>query len=213
MAPLPLLPRLWARTVIDSETGCYRWTGGKQSGKGDNDYGVINYNGRTRPVHVAAYEEITGVPVPDGYHVDHVRAKGCRYRNCWNIAHLEAVTPRENILRGNSPSARNARAEVCPSGHPYDEENTRVYRGMRHCRACGRERAKAQYRARRAAEGKTVGPPMAEKTHCPQGHPYDAENTKYENGRRACRICRNASSRRSQQRRRDRLKEQKQQTE
>jgi len=34
------------------------------------------------------------------------------------------------------------------------------------------------------------------KTHCPQGHPYDAENTiiDNENGGRRCRICRNRQS-------------------
>jgi hypothetical protein len=29
----------------------------------------------------------------------------------------------------------------------------------------------------------------AKKTHCPQGHPYDAENTADYSGRRACRTC------------------------
>jgi hypothetical protein len=32
--------------------------------------------------------------------------------------------------------------------------------------------------------------PQAQKTHCPQGHPYDRENTyKYPNGNRRCREC------------------------
>lgn len=30
------------------------------------------------------------------------------------------------------------------------------------------------------------------KTHCPQGHPYDSENTHVWNGRRYCRACNNA---------------------
>lgn len=34
---------------------------------------------------------------------------------------------------------REALATHCPQGHPYDEENTRVSRGRRHCRACQRE--------------------------------------------------------------------------
>ncbi len=29
----------------------------------------------------------------------------------------------------------------CPSGHPYDEDNTRLYGGHRYCRACRRVRA------------------------------------------------------------------------
>lgn len=27
----------------------------------------------------------------------------------------------------------------CPQGHPYDEANTRIYKGRRHCRACTKE--------------------------------------------------------------------------
>jgi HNH endonuclease/NUMOD4 motif len=47
----------------------------------------------------------------------------------------------------------------------------------------------------------------AARTHCPQGHPYDAENTitgKRGNGRtfRACRICTREAKRRSDKRRR-----------
>ena len=35
----------------------------------------------------------------------------------------------------------------------------------------------------------------ASKTHCPQGHPYDLSNTYVDkNGKRGCRICRNARS-------------------
>jgi len=34
------------------------------------------------------------------------------------------------------------------------------------------------------------------KTHCPQGHPYDTENTRRYNGRRSCRTCGNANDRR-----------------
>lgn len=38
------------------------------------------------------------------------------------------------------------------------------------------------------------------KTHCPQGHPYDSENTVYVKGRsgreRVCRICRREAGRR-----------------
>ena len=31
---------------------------------------------------------------------------------------------------------------------------------------------------------------QADKTHCPQGHPYDEANTYHWNGERHCRICR-----------------------
>lgn len=39
-----------------------------------------------------------------------------------------------------------------------------------------------------AAKGRS---PWGQKTHCPQGHPYDVENTIiYASGSRACRVCR-----------------------
>lgn len=44
--------------------------------------------------------------------------------------------------------------------------------------------------------------PQAAKTHCPQGHPYDAENTVLDasSGGRRCRICRTASLRKAKAR-------------
>lgn len=37
---------------------------------------------------------------------------------------------------------------------------------------------------------------QARKTHCPQGHPYDSENTYRHNGQRLCRECRREGKRR-----------------
>lgn len=44
----------------------------------------------------------------------------------------------------NGVSFANGRAVVthCPRGHAYDEANTRVYNGCRHCLACAREKAR-----------------------------------------------------------------------
>lgn len=43
---------------------------------------------------------------------------------------------------------------------------------------------------RRGETGKVTGAVMAAKTHCPQGHMYDDQNTAIYAGRRNCRICR-----------------------
>ncbi|WP_158710499.1 NUMOD4 motif-containing HNH endonuclease [Streptomyces flavochromogenes] len=43
----------------------------------------------------------------------------------------------------------------------------------------------------------------ARKTHCPQGHPYDEENTSRYSGRRACRACVRAYHRRLARSKRD----------
>lgn len=80
----------------------------------------------------AAFRE----PIPDGLVIDHL----CKVKNCCNPWHLEAVTQRENVLRGDTIPARHASLTHCPRGHAYDEANTRVHKGKRYCRACQRER-------------------------------------------------------------------------
>lgn len=48
--------------------------------------------------------------------VDHL----CRNTSCVNPAHLEAVTNKENTLRGLTVTAINAQKTACAAGHPYD---------------------------------------------------------------------------------------------
>jgi hypothetical protein len=50
--------------------------------------------------------------------------------------------------------------------------------------------------------GNTIVANAAAKTHCPQGHPYDAANTVMDQGKRRCLTCRRAYDRRRQPRRR-----------
>lgn len=47
---------------------------------------------------------------------------------------------------------RRQRAKThCPQNHPYNEENTHWYRGMRYCKACAAERYRLQRLARASA--------------------------------------------------------------
>lgn len=99
------------------------------------------YRGPGLPIiyaHVAAWVAVNG-PVPDGLVLDHVAARGCTMRHCCNVAHLEHVTQRENLLRGDGFVGRNARKTHCKNGHRFDWQNTRTGRsGRRDCRACDR---------------------------------------------------------------------------
>jgi len=155
--------RLYGRleTCIDPACNCdCRLWGGALTWNG---YGRVHVNGKFWRVHRLAYTLEVG-PIPDGLDIDHVWDRGCRHRHCANVAHLEPVTRRENLLRSPLPivnsrrisaiAARNAAKTHCSSGHEFDDANT--YRrpgGGRSCRACHRrwDRERNQRKRRPAA--------------------------------------------------------------
>lgn len=116
--------RLW---MPEPNTGCWLWIA-SDNGKG---YGQFTLGGKARPAHRLSYERWNG-PIPNVLHLDHL----CRQTLCVNPEHLEAVTSKENSLRGFSPAANNARKTHCPQGHPLSGDNLYSYKGYRQCRAC-----------------------------------------------------------------------------
>ncbi|MDR3083333.1 MAG: HNH endonuclease [Streptomyces sp.] len=158
---------------------CWVWNG-RPSTRG---YGYFWFEGKKRLAHRFSYENLVG-PIPEGLVIDHL----CRNTMCVNAhGHLEPVTDRVNILRGEAPPARNVLKDSCGRGHPLDEENTYLYpNGERGCRTCRAKWVKEW----RDAQRETSAVPMAERTHCPEGHPYDEANTKINaRGHRLCRTC------------------------
>jgi hypothetical protein len=121
---MPERERLFSK-VEKTEDGCWAWTGTRSW----NGYGTLKFRGRWTNAHRAAYLLERG-SIPDGLQIDHL----CRNRACVNVAHMEAVTQRENILRGVSPAARQAHQTHCKAGHRLPED--RNSQGRRHCKAC-----------------------------------------------------------------------------
>lgn len=145
-AKRPLKERFWEKVDKRGDDECWLWRAAVMSA--DWPYGVIG-SGEGRwnyHAHRLSYEWAKG-PIPEGLMLDHL----CRNPRCVNPAHLEAVTPRENTLRGVGPSAQAALKGACPKGHPYAGENLAVNeRGHRNCRQCKRDTAKALYWAKKA---------------------------------------------------------------
>lgn len=130
--------RFWAK--VDQSGDCWTWAGVKD----DRGYGRFTVQGRKVLTHRFAYELLVG-PIPDGLVIDHL----CRNPRCVNPAHLEPVTTRENLLRGNTITAAQVARTHCPQGHPYAGENLAIDDGARRCRKCHRDRERARYQARR----------------------------------------------------------------
>jgi hypothetical protein len=138
----PRLPAKFWNNAYPIENGCWIWAA-TISPKG---YGYIHWNGVNYRAHRLPWIFLVS-RISEGLHLDHL----CRERSCVNPAHLEPVTPRENIMRGEGFASKLARSTSCKSGHPFDASNTifEMSAGAtrRQCRACAKIRDRA-YRAR-----------------------------------------------------------------
>lgn len=126
--------RFWTKVSIDSSTGCWLWTGATGGG-----YGRVWFGGRMRQAHSVAYEQLVG-DVPAGLQLDHVQARGCSSPLCCLPLHLEPVTGKTNMHRGNSPSMRVHRSDACSRGHLKSENSWVDIQGRIRCRTCSIEK-------------------------------------------------------------------------
>lgn len=129
--------RFWQKAQRGSPDECWEWTA-----SGSKDYGTFYDHGRSRQAHRVAWE-LTNGPVPDDLPLDHL----CRNKRCVNPGHLEPVSQKTNLHRGNGWAGRHVRATHCPQGHPYNAANTyrkqRRTHVSRECRQCDRDRHRA----------------------------------------------------------------------
>jgi hypothetical protein len=129
---------------VDKSGSCWIWLRAKD-GKG---YGLANYKSKSLRAHRASYEMCIG-EIGKDMTIDH----HCERKDCVNPDHLNQIS------RANNTSLSQMTQNThCPSGHPFDEENTTWYKHYRRCKACHRINAKKyrkmdpeRYRAYRRA--------------------------------------------------------------
>jgi hypothetical protein len=125
--PQHIAEKIWP----EPNSGCWLWGAATVS----TGYGQLRFGGRHWPAHRLVWELLVGA-IGDGLVIDHL----CRNRACVNPAHLEPVTFRENILRGDGVAAHRARRTHCKCGRGYDLIGKG---GGRRCSVCRRDVARA----------------------------------------------------------------------
>lgn len=120
--------RFWSK--VEKTENCWLWC----AYINEKGYGYF-YDGKNMVrVHRFAYEITVGA-IPKDCEIDHT----CRVRNCVNPDHLEAVSHRENCLRGVGVKTH------CVRGHKFNVLNTWYNKlGHRKCRECWHVRRLAE---------------------------------------------------------------------
>lgn len=145
--PVPLVDReakdrFLSKIEVNPENGCHDWIG-PVSVYGYGSHWVKGEEGwKKYYVHRLAYVLAHG-ELREDMTLDHL----CRNRACCNPEHLEPVSLKKNIMRGDSPSAHHSRKTHCHRGHEFTKENTGIYKGakgkpMRRCKKCTSDRRK-----------------------------------------------------------------------
>lgn len=125
-----------SKITIDLDTECWIWNACLDK----DGYGCFRFSHEQGQLswgkaYKFAYEYYVGI-VPKDKQLDHT----CRNRKCVNPRHLDVVTLVQNIMRGESFSAINARKTHCIHDHPLNGDNLYIQpsTGYRYCRECKR---------------------------------------------------------------------------
>jgi hypothetical protein len=98
--------RFWNKVSIPANTKeCWTW----KASHFKNGYGCFRLRNHAVKAYRISYENAVG-PIPPGYTVDHL----CRNKSCLNPAHLEAVSQRENVLRGRRSALNSGKSSKYP---------------------------------------------------------------------------------------------------
>ncbi len=128
--------RFEAKIAYEALTGCWLWVGARLRA----GYGKFG----EELAHRYSYRSNVGALVP-GMVIDHL----CRNTCCVNPGHLQQVTQRENLMRGQTLTFRYATATHCTHGHELTPDNLYLQKGRRRCKTCQKASSSAGYYARK----------------------------------------------------------------
>ena len=133
-AGTPAATRLMKYVSPEPNSGCWLWTGTVNN----LGYGLI-YDGQQKRMLLAHRVSFAfhRREIPPGKVLDHL----CRVTFCVNPDHLEPVTQKENLRRGDWRSSAVhwfKTKTACKRGHEFTEENIYWWRNERQCRSCRR---------------------------------------------------------------------------
>jgi len=135
------ITRIFSKITFDEISGCWNWIGNKNQ----TGYGRVRYLGDKVLVHRLMYSWLNNVTLSkiirrDVLILDHI----CNNKHCCNPDHLRLTTHKINMLRGNGPSAKEARQTHCIRGHILP--TIKNSRGRRWCQLCNTIWARERYR-------------------------------------------------------------------
>lgn len=134
--------RFWLKVYQRGD--CWEWRGSRHA----QGYGHFRFSGRTEKAHRVAWMLAHGRPIPLGYELHHL----CTHEWCVRPSHLDLLTCREHVRRGNNAAARFARAERCIQGHVFDWFRWNGVQMVRACRKCRNARQRRYENRRRLVE-------------------------------------------------------------
>jgi len=126
------------KNIVIDQNDCWNW----KLWISPLGYGQISFKDKTELVHRVSFQVFIG-KIKKNLEINHI----CRNRKCINPEHLETVSHRENLLKGDTIAAKNDQKTHCLNGHKFTPENTCINpSGERSCRIC-KNRRQRSYRS------------------------------------------------------------------